>query len=149
MTRNLRHIAFWGVAIAGGMCLFVLTFHSAYAQSIGNGVTGQVITWSALITAALALTGMITFWHTRGKAEAEALTKAVEAAAAAERAAKLAAATAVQLTDARIEFARDYATHRDMMASENRTADAINTLRTEVRSDMRVIMDRLDRIKDN
>lgn len=146
MTRNLKHIAGWGLAIAGGLCLFLLSSRVAHAQEVSG--TTMVVTWTALISACMALVGLATFYIARGKAEQESLQKATEAKESAERAERLAQSLSTHLTEARIEFARDYATHRDMMASENRTADTINTMRTEIRSDMRVIMDRLDRWAD-
>lgn len=105
----------------------------------------SAVTWMALIAALAAITGLVTFWVNRGRAEQEALSKAQDASNRADRAEAIAIANANNLTTARIEFARDYATHRDTAATESRLADAINTLRTELRADIRVVMDRLDR----
>lgn len=147
MTRDLRYISFFGLIIAGTTCLLLVTCQAADAAS-GDSSGGQFATWASLIAALAALTGVITFWHLRGRAEAEAINRANEAYESAKRANDIAKDTAKLLTEARVEFARDYATHRDMMTSENRTAEAINTLRTEIRADMRVVMDRLDRWSD-
>ena len=64
----------------------------------------------------------------RGRAEAEACAKAELVAG--------------QLADARIEFARDYASHKDLAAAEMRYATALDSLRTELRG----MNERLDRI---
>jgi len=47
-----------------------------------------------------------------------------------------------QLVEARIEFARDYASHKDLAAAEVRYAAALDSLRTELRG----MNERLDRI---
>src|SRR5436309_15225186 len=58
----------------------------------------------------------------RGKAEADALAKADTASATAHAALAKAEIVAEQLAEARIEFARDYASHKDMAAAEMRYA---------------------------
>jgi len=75
-----------------------------------------------------SLVAIVTFWMNRGKAEADALTK-VEIVSA-------------QLAETRIEFARDYASHKDLAAAEVRYAAALDSLRTELRG----MNERLDRI---
>ena len=47
-----------------------------------------------------------------------------------------------QLAETRIEFARDYASHKDLAAAEVRYAAALDSLRTELRG----MNERLDRI---
>ena len=88
----------------------------------------DVLTWGALIAAGGSLVAIITFWMNRGKAEADALAKAEIVSA--------------QLAEARIEFARDYASHKDLAAAEVRYAAALDSLRTELRG----MNERLDRI---
>jgi hypothetical protein len=88
----------------------------------------DVLTWGALIAAGGSLVAIVTFWMNRGKAEADALAKAE--------------IVAEQLAEARIEFARDYASHKDLAAAEVRYAAALDSLRTELRG----MNERLDRI---
>jgi hypothetical protein len=49
---------------------------------------------------------------------------------------------AEQLAEARIEFARDYASHKDLATAEVRYAASLDSLRTELRG----MNERLDRI---
>jgi hypothetical protein len=102
----------------------------------------DVLTWGALIAASGSLVAIITFWMNRGKAEAEAAAKADAAAATARTALAKAELVAEQLADARIEFARDYASHKDLAAADMRYANALDSLRTELRG----VNERLDRI---
>jgi len=51
---------------------------------------------------------------------------------------------AAQLAEARIGFARDYASHKDLAAAEVRYATALDSLRSELRG----MNERLDRIID-
>jgi hypothetical protein len=102
------------------------------------------MTWGALIAAGGSLIAIITFWMNRGKAEAEASAKAEAAASAATTALAKAELVAMQLADARIEFARDYASHKDLAAAEVRYASALDSLRSELRG----MNERLDRIID-
>ena len=102
----------------------------------------DILTWGALIAAAGSLAAIVTFWMNRGKAEAEACAKADAATAAATAALAKAELVAGQLADARIEFARDYASHKDLAAADMRYAAALDSLRTELRG----MNERLDRI---
>jgi|SRR5882672_514720 hypothetical protein len=109
--------------------------------NLGRGRTG-VLTWGALIAAAGSLVAIVTFWMNRGKAEADALAKADAASATAHAALAKAEAVSAGLAEARIEFARDYASHKDLAAAEVRYAAALDSLRTELRG----MNERLDRI---
>ena len=64
------------------------------------------------------------------------------AAAAATAALTKAELVAGQLAEARFEFARDYASHKDLAAADMRYATALDSLRTELRG----MNERLDRI---
>ena len=101
----------------------------------------SVLAWCALITAGGSIAAIVTFWMNRGEAE-DRITTAMTAAVAAGAKADLFGA---QLAEARIEFARDYATHKDLIASETRYAAAADGLRVELRG----MNDRLDRIIEN
>jgi hypothetical protein len=68
----------------------------------------------------------------RGRAEAEAIAKAEAADAKASTAFARAELVAAQLAEARVEFARDYATHKDVAAAELRFATALDSLRVEL-----------------
>ena len=102
----------------------------------------DILTWGALIAAGGSLAAIVTFWMNRGRAEAEACARADAAAAAATAALAKAELVAGQLADARIEFARDYASHKDLAAADMRYAGALDSLRTELRG----MNERLDRI---
>jgi hypothetical protein len=104
----------------------------------------DVLSWGALIGAGGSLIAIVTFWMNRGKAEADALTRADGAHSVAAAALAKADLVAAQLAEARIEFARDYASHRDLAAAEVRYATALDSLRSE----MRGMNERLDRIID-
>lgn len=98
----------------------------------------EFLTWGALVTAGGSLAAIFTFWMNRGRAEARAEI-AVTVAQTASAKAELVSA---QLAETRITFARDYASHADLVASESRYATSIDGLRTELRG----INERLDRI---
>src|SRR5262245_19436660 len=100
------------------------------------------LTWGALIGAGGAIVAIITFWFSRGEAEAEALGRAEAAQNIASAAHAKAELVSQQLADARIEFARDYASHKDLAAAELRYATALDSLRSELRG----MNERLDRI---
>lgn len=102
----------------------------------------DILTWGALIAASGSLVAIVTFWMNRGKAEAEAFAKADAAAATANAALAKAEFISGQLAEARIEFARDYASHKDLAAAEVRYAASLDSLRTELRG----MNERLDRI---
>jgi hypothetical protein len=102
----------------------------------------DVLTWGALIAASGSLVAIVTFWMNRGKAEADALAKADAASATAHAALAKAEIVSAQLAETRIEFARDYASHKDLAAAEVRYAAALDSLRTELRG----MNERLDRI---
>ena len=104
----------------------------------------DALTWGALIAASGSIIAIITFWMNRGKAEAEASTKADAATAMATAALAKTEFVSAQLAEARIEFARDYASHKDLAAAEVRYAAALDSLRTELRG----MNERLDRIID-
>jgi hypothetical protein len=101
-------------------------------------------TWVALFAAGGTVLALITFWVARGRAEALAIAKAEAAEAKASTAYARAELVAAQLAE-RIEFARDYATHKDVAAAEVRFAAALDSLRAELRG----MNNRLDRIIDN
>lgn len=102
----------------------------------------DVLTWGALIAAGGSIVAIITFWLNRGKAEAETAAKADSAHQMATVALAKAEFVGLQLNDTRLEFVRDYATHKDLTDSETRYATAIDGLRVELRG----MNDRLDRI---
>jgi hypothetical protein len=102
------------------------------------------LTWGALIGAGGSVIAIITFWMNRGKAEADALARAEGAHAMAAAALAKAEDVAAQLAESRVEFARDYASHRDLAAAEVRYATALDSLRSELRG----MNERLDRIID-
>src|SRR5947207_3290321 len=102
----------------------------------------DVLNWGALIGAGGSLIAIVTFWMNRGKAEADALTRADGAHSIAAAALAKVDLVAVQLAEARIEFARDYASHKDLAAAEMRYAAALDSLRSELRG----MNERLDRI---
>jgi hypothetical protein len=113
-----------------------------WRASSGDKTMQDVLTWGALIAAGGSLVAIVTFWMNRGKAEADALAKADAAAATARAALAKAEIVAEQLAEARIEFARDYASHKDLAAAEVRYAASLDSLRTELRG----MNERLDRI---
>ena len=103
--------------------------------------------WVALagvLGAAGSLVVVITFWINRGKAEGEMHAKVN--AAQSELAVVSAKVDLVssQLAEARIDFATNYATHKDLAAAEVCYATALEGLRGELRG----MNDRLDRIID-
>lgn len=102
----------------------------------------DVLTWGALVGAAGSLIAVATYWMNRGKAEADALAKANVAHAVAMAALGKAEFVTAQLAEARIEFARDYATHKDLAAAEIRLAQAVDGMRGELHK----MNDRLDRV---
>lgn len=102
----------------------------------------EVVTWAALIAGSGSVVAIVTFWLNRGKAEAEATIKADAATAMATAALAKAEMTSMQLAEARIDFANEYASHKDLAASEARYATAVDGLRQELRG----MNDRLDRI---
>jgi hypothetical protein len=104
----------------------------------------DILSWGALIGAGGSIIAIVTFWMNRGKAEADAFTKAAGAQSMAASAMAKVETMAGQLAEARIEFARDYASHRDLAAAEVRYATALDSLRTELRG----MNERLDRIID-
>lgn len=123
----------------------------------------DLISLSALFGAAGSIAAVITFWMNRGKAEADAIAtaEAAKSMAASKSAESMATALAAQglaqaaiaraelvtaqLAEARIEFARDYASHKDLAAAENRSAITMDAIRTELRG----MNDRLDRVIDS
>jgi hypothetical protein len=105
----------------------------------------EFLNWAALLGAGGSLLAMVTFWFSRGKAEAEAAGKAEGAATTAATALARAELVSAQLAEARIEFARDYASHKDLAAAEMRFAASLDSLRTELRG----MNERLDRIIEN
>jgi len=102
----------------------------------------EILTWGALIGAGGSIIAIVTFWMNRGKAEAETLSKAEAASQIATAALAKSELVSSQLAEARIEFARDYASHKDLAAAEVRFAAALESLRTELRG----MNERLDRI---
>ena len=102
----------------------------------------DLLTWGALIAAGGSIIAIITFWMNRGKAEAEAAARAEAAAAHAAAATDKVDRLSAELAEARIEFARDYASQKDLAAAEMRFAAALESLRTELRG----MNERLDRI---
>ena len=102
----------------------------------------DVLTWGALIAASGSLIAIITFWMNRGKAEANALSLSEGATKMAGMALSKVDALAVQFADSRLEFVRDFASHKDLAASETRYATALDGLRVELRG----MNERLDRI---
>jgi hypothetical protein len=105
----------------------------------------DVLTWGALIGAGGAIIAIITFWMNRGKAEAEALAKAEGAHSIALSALTKTELLSTQLNESRLEFARDYVNHKDLAAAEARSADLMNGVRSELRG----MNDRLDRVIEN
>jgi hypothetical protein len=105
----------------------------------------DLLTWGALIAAGGSIVAIVSFWMNRGRAEAEALATARAAETKASTAFARAELVGAQLAEARIEFARDYATNKDVAAAEVRYAAALDSLRLE----MRGLNQRLDRIIDN
>jgi len=102
----------------------------------------DVLTWGALIASGSSIVAIVTFWMNRGKAEAEASANAAAAGVTARTALAKVELVSEQLADARIEFARDYASHKDLAAADMRYAAALDSLRTELRG----MNERLDRI---
>lgn len=105
----------------------------------------DALSWGALIAASGAIVTIISFWINRGRAEAEALALAKNASDNALAALAKTSLLSEQLAEARIEFARDYASHKDLAAAEVRFANALDNLRTELRG----MNDRLDRMIEN
>lgn len=96
------------------------------------------LTWGALIASLGSVVAIVTYWMNRGKAEARVEMAIASASAACAKVDFL----SLQLSDARIEFASDYASHKDLAASEARYATAIDGMRAELRG----VNERLDRI---
>lgn len=105
----------------------------------------EMLSWVALLGSGGSLAATVTFWFSRGKAEAEAAAKADGAAATASAALARAELVSAQLAEARVEYARDYASHKDLAAAEMRFAAALDSLKTELRG----MNGRLDRIIEN
>lgn len=112
----------------------------------------DVLSLGALAGSIGSIIAVVTYWMNRGKAEAEtraAATAAQATATSAQGLAQTAIARAelvtAQLSEARIEFARDYASHKDLAAAENRSAATMDAIRTELRG----MNDRLDRVIDS
>ena len=104
----------------------------------------ELLSWGALVGASGSLIAIVSFWMNRGKAEADAHAKAEGAYSVASAALTKADLVAAQLAEARIGFARDYASHKDLAAAEVRYATALDSLRSELRG----MNERLDRIID-
>jgi hypothetical protein len=102
----------------------------------------DVLTLTALAGAAGSIIAIVTFWFSRGRAEAESYAKAESASAIATSALAKTDLLAAALGEARLEFARDYASHKDLAAAEFRYAGALDSLRSEIRG----MNERLDRI---
>lgn len=102
----------------------------------------EFLTWSALIGAGGSIITVVTFWMNRGKEQATALIKSDAALARVELLGIQLAQSRNEMAEYRVEFARDYATHKDLAASEARYATAIDGLRIELRG----MNERLDRI---
>ena len=104
----------------------------------------DVLSWGAVVGTGGSIIAIVTFWMNRGKAESEVLTKAEAAHAAAASAMAKAESIAGQVAEVRVDFARDYASHRDLADAEVRYATALDSLRSELRG----MNERLDRIID-
>jgi hypothetical protein len=95
----------------------------------------DVLTWGALVAAAGAVVGLVTFWVNRGRAEGETAAKAtaaLEAAADAKRVA-LEAHTRLAALDAsfglyRERIAAEYVSRSVLRVVEDRIGDAIEKL---------------------
>lgn len=105
---------------------------------------GEALTWGALITSSGALIAIAVFWMNRGKAEAEAKAAAFNAQTVASTAIAKCELLSRELAEARVEFARDYVSNKDLAAAEIRFANAVDDLRGELRGLNR----RLDRVLD-
>jgi hypothetical protein len=105
----------------------------------------EILTWTALLGAGGSLLATVTFWFSRGKAEAEVAGKAEAAATTAATALARGELVSAQLAEARVEFARDYASHKDLAAAEMRFAASLDSLKAELRG----MNARLDRIIEN
>lgn len=107
----------------------------------------EVVTWAAMFTATVAIIALITFWVNRGKVEGELEQKASNALNAAVAASAKAELLSQQLNEVRVEFAKEmkeYATHKDVAAAENRMATTMDGVRQE----MRGLNQRFDRLFD-
>jgi hypothetical protein len=102
----------------------------------------DLLTWGAVVAAGSSVVAIVTFWMNRGKAEAETRAKAEGAASLATSALAKCDLLASQLTDARLETAREYVTAKDLAAAEMRLSGAVDGLRQEVRG----MNERLDRM---
>ena len=89
----------------------------------------DAITWAALIAAVSACMGLAKFWLDRGAAEAKAEAAATTAAVAVARVELVGS----QLTEFKIQVARDYATNKALHDAEGQMAAAMNGIREEMR----------------
>ena len=113
----------------------------------------DAVPWAALVAAIGALIAVITFWFQRGKEIGqleERLTARrddVDAKMANLQSVGISALgkaemAMAQMSEMRVEIAREYVSHRDLVAAEARSASALS----EVRGELRGMNDRLDRI---
>lgn len=101
----------------------------------------DVLSWGALLGAGGAITAIITFWMNRGKAEAKAEGAHSIALSALTKVELLSA----QFNQSQIDVAQDYVNHDQLKAAEARSADLMNGVRSELRG----MNDRLDRVIEN
>jgi len=104
---------------------------------------GDAVQWAVAIVALLSLgVSAASFWLSRGRDEKETAAKADTAHMIATTALAKAEMATAALTDARIEFAREYASTNDLAAAENRITSSMDNMHREfVR-----LTERLDRI---
>lgn len=98
----------------------------------------DVLTWGALIAAASAIGVWVKFWLDRGQAEGAAAAGIAAAKQSADSALQLANAALAKVemtrddfTQARLEIAEKYATHKDLASAEVRLAQTLDSLRVE------------------
>jgi hypothetical protein len=108
---------------------------------VGATTVQDALTWGALVLAGGSLVGVISFWMNLGKALAKGEAASTLAGAAIAKCEMLAS----QLADARVEDAREYATHNALAAVETRFVRAVDELKIEQRG----TNERLDRIIEN
>ena len=89
----------------------------------------DAIPWAALIAAVSACVGLAKFWLDRGASEAKAETAATTAAVAVARVELVGS----QLSDFKVQVARDYATTKALESAEGQMATAMNGVREEMR----------------
>lgn len=125
----------------------------------------EVLTWGAVFGALCAIIASIKFWMDLAKAQQKAESDAEsarddikelkesikEATTDAAAARTIAAAGGAKydllsstLSDARLEFARDYVNHKALTATEERMASAVESVKTELTK----VNDRLYQILD-